>query len=60
MGRYEKLEDYFVIKCRNCESTNVDITSEECAICGTCISMYCNNCNSNYDPHNFKWAKKEV
>jgi len=59
MGRYECLEDYFVIKCRNCKSTNIDLSVEECSICGTSISAYCNNCGSNYDPHEFKWIKKE-
>jgi hypothetical protein len=51
--RFRILEDLFTITCKNCGSKNARLLAEECDICGTCISVYCNDCTQKYDPHDF-------
>ena len=52
--RYLYLIDLFEIRCKKCNSIDVDLSSENCSECGNCISAECNNCDSKYDYHDFK------
>jgi len=50
--RYEKLEDYFEIKCKKCNSTEIELTIVDCAKCGdSTISARCNACGNEFDYH---------
>jgi len=54
MKRFQKFDDLFIVRCKNCNSEDVDLTPEECSECGLTIKAECNNCGQTYDYHSFK------
>jgi len=59
MGRYTKPKDKFIIKCRKCNSEDVDITSDQCEECGSIIIVSCNSCDNKYDYHDFEMIEED-
>lgn len=57
--RFQNLKDLFEVRCKKCNSTDVDLSSHACRECGTIIEAECNNCNSKYNYHDFKQIKVE-
>ncbi len=57
--RYEYLVDYFLITCKKCGSSNVDLGVDKCGECGNTVKGECNDCGSEFDPHAFKMREME-
>lgn len=57
MIRYIYLKDMFETKCKTCSSTDVDLSVNECSICGNSIIAECNSCGTKYEPHDFAKMK---
>ena len=51
--RYQRLDDLFTVTCRNCGSTDVDLTAEDCDQCGLSVNAECNSCGASFNGHGF-------
>ena len=52
--RFQALEDLFIVTCKKCYSTKVDLTIDTCGECGDTIHALCRNCGQEYKYHDFK------
>ena len=53
MKRYEKASDKFKVICKKCGSEKVYLMTHECGECGPHVSYHCEDCDNEYDYHNF-------
>ncbi len=58
MGRYLRLTDLFEIKCKKCNSSDIDLTGDYCEECGNTITANCNTCGNKYNYHDFKYIEE--
>jgi DNA-directed RNA polymerase subunit RPC12/RpoP len=52
--RYLNLKDLFVIRCKSCGSTDIDLSVDACYECGNGINAECNKCGKEFLGHDFK------
>jgi hypothetical protein len=59
--RYQRLTDLFTVTCRQCGSTDVDLSVDSCGQCGDTVEAECNGCGAVFRSHDFtrvEWVRQ--
>ena len=51
---YVQFADRFTVVCNRCKSTAVDVSIDDCDMCGATLNGYCTNCKAKYRYHDFE------